>query len=518
MMRIATFLFGGDARSRLIGFSTVLGLAVLCMPVAGWSQEAPAASPKPTVATAPAAAGSGSAGTTNVLDFEQRLRAVEAKRVHRAPGIPAVKFARLEANVDKQQEQSRMLWVLVAAALVFFMQAGFLCLEVGFVQPHNVFITLSKNLVDWCVASLVFCGVSFGIMFGHSNGVIGIDLFSLKGMNVDGANSLGWVFVLFQLGFVGCAITIVSGALAERISFASYLWCSFFIALVLYPVFGHWVWGNGYFASNTPWLAEKGFIDFAGSTVVHSVGGWISLIGVWMVGPRLGRFAADGTPQDLKVYNMPLVALGALVLWVGWWGFNGGSAMELSDVVGKVIINTNIAGTAAGISGFFYAYYFQERRAVLEKFVGALLGGLVAATASSHIISPTGAAVIGFAAGIIHNIAFEKLLDWQLDDPVGAIPVHLACGVWGTLCVGLFGDLDAFGGRTRVDQLGIQIYGIIVCAIWCSVVSYGLFKMLHRTTGLRVSALAESEGVHIEGNIEQDEQGMNEAEIREMMG
>jgi len=237
------------------------------------------------------------------------------------------------------------VWVLVAAALVFLMQAGFKSLEVGMVRKLHIETVAIKNVIDWAVASLIFFLIGFGLMFGNSTyGIAGTDLFFNPDFaNVEGGNALGTIFFMFQLAFAGTAITIVSGAMSERTGFIPYMTATVFIAMLIYPVFGHWAWGNLFIDGNASWLADLGFIDFAGSTVVHSVGAWVSLAGLILIGPRIGRYNLDGSTREIKPFNIPYAALGMFLLWFGWWGFNGGSTLAFNESVGSIILNTNIS-------------------------------------------------------------------------------------------------------------------------------------------------------------------------------
>ena len=417
-----------------------------------------------------------------------------------------------------------MLWVLVAAALVFFMQAGFLCFEAGIVREKHAPGVAMKNVIDWIVVSLVFMVIGFGLMFGYSdNGFLGMSNFFLNGVGGDSeASNLGWVFYLYQLAFAGTALTIVSGAMAERTGFIPYLVGSIFIAAFIYPVFGYWVWGNAFNSGNSAWLADLGFMDFAGGTVVHSVGAWVALVGIWVAGPRLGRYNDKGEPRPFKSNNYALSVLGIIILWMGWWGFNGGSMLKFDNNVGMLIVNTNIAGAAAGFVAFFHCFFFQKKQYIYEKLLGGILGGLVAITACCNVITPESAFIIGAIAGVIHNYAFDLILiKFKLDDVVGAIPVHGFCGVFGTLAVALFGNQSALV-LPRFSQLGVQFLGIAVCFFWTVGTSFVMYSILKATVGLRVSPQEEIDGIKIggleeEGEETEDDIGLDEAALRELM-
>jgi Amt family ammonium transporter len=264
----------------------------------------------------------------------------------------------------------------------------------------------------------------------------------------------------------------------------------------VYPVFGHWVWGNGYLADNKPWLASLGFVDFAGSSVVHIVGGVASLVGVWFVGPRMGRFTSDGKRLPMPPYNLVWSAAGTLVLWLGWWGFNGGSTLALNGDVGSVIFNTNLAGAAAGTVAFAHSRLFQNGGSSAEKMMGGALAGLVAITANCHIVSATSAIAIGAIAGLLHNVAFDFLQN-RLDDVVGAVPVHAVGGVWGIIAVALFGRAEVLP-NAFLPQLGIQALGAAVCVLWTGANAFLAFSVLKAMVGIRVSPAQELHGVSFE--------------------
>ncbi|WP_109829290.1 ammonium transporter [Reichenbachiella versicolor] len=416
------------------------------------------------------------------------------------------------------------LWVLVSTALVFFMQAGFKAFEVGMVRTEHSNAVSIKNIIDWIVGSLIFLFVGFGVMFGKSHlGFIGSDLFFGIGIQDNPEGSpLGTIFFLFQIAFATTALTIVSGAMSERTGFIPYMTASAFIAIFIYPVFGHWVWGNLFYENNPAWLADLGFIDFAGSTVVHSIGAWVALVGIWMIGPRLGRFDENGKPVHFKSSSYSYSVLGLIILWLGWWGFNGGSQLALDKAVGDIILNTNIAGATAGLVAFFHCYWFQDRKDLYPKLLGGVIGGLVAITAPCAYVSHLDSLIIGAIAGLVHNYSFDFLLHkLKLDDPVGAIPVHGFCGVWGTLSVAFFGDLAA--DVSRLEQLGIQLLGVVVAFVFTTSTSFLMFALLKKTVGLRVSPQEEKTGFIIGGEKTEDENsedeidGMSEEELMKLI-
>lgn len=402
------------------------------------------------------------------------------------------------------------IWVLICAALVFFMQAGFLVFELGLVRAKNATMVALKNVGDWAVVSIAFFFVGFALMFGPSiDGWIGADFFAMANfepliaappehaVEEGGARHLGWAFVVFQLAFCGTAATIVSGAMAERTGFRAYILFAVVLGGLIYPVFGHWAWGSLFLGpGNAGWLEELGFHDFAGSSVVHGVGAWASLVGVWCVGPRLGRYAADGSIQAMDSHSLGWSALGTLMLWFGWWGFNGGSALGMNSNVALIIFNTNLAAASAGVVGFLHAVYVQKGRNVEEKVLGSVLGGLVAVTACCDVVTPGGALVVGAVAACVHNMSHEWVVrTWRLDDVVGAVAVHGFCGVWGCLAVALLGRLPE--GVGRGEQLMVQIIGVLACFAWVSLMSLVTLRILRPWVGLRVDAMHEIQGTSL---------------------
>jgi len=383
------------------------------------------------------------------------------------------------------------LWILIAAALVFFMQAGFKVLETGLVKTeHRTGIGI-KNLMDWVAGSLAFFLLGFGAMFGHSySGFIGVDLFFGSGFE----DPFNYIFFIFQLAFAGTALTIVSGAMSGRTALVPYFISSIFTALFIYPIFGHWAWGNLLIPDNKPWLAELGFMDFAGSTVVHSVGAWVGLVGIWIVGPRLGRFSAKGVIQPVKASDYSYSVLGLMILWLGWWGFNGGSTLSFDGSVAKIILNTNLAAAGACLTAYLHAMIFNKSENIIEKVIGGTLTGLVAITAGCNVVGPMNSIIIGLLAGVVHNLSFDLVSKkWKLDDPVGAIPVHGFGGAFGTLCVAIFGDSEMLV-HSRWMQLGIQFLGIAVCFVFTTVISFSLLSLVKKIFGLRLSPKQEMEG------------------------
>ena len=327
-----------------------------------------------------------------------------------------------------------------------FMQAGFLMLETGLSRLKNSINVAIKNLIDYLVGSFFFFIFGFGIMFGASfNGIFGTDLFYLENIN----SGQEYAFFLFQLAFMGTAATIVSGAIAERVKFHAYIIASVMISVLIYPVFGHWAWGGG-------WIQNLGFIDFAGSTVVHSVGGWVALAGVIVVGPRLDKFDKDGTPRKISGCDLPASVLGVFILWFGWFGFNGGSTLALTDLVPKILVNTSIAASSGGFSAIFISWMIHKKPSI-----NGTLGGLVAITASCNLVSPISSLLIGLGSGIV-VILIAYIMEYflKLDDVVGAFPVHGACGIFGTL---IFPFL--LPENNSVPFLP-QLQGVAICFLW----------------------------------------------------
>ncbi len=408
-----------------------------------------------------------------------------------SPESVAALAAQLSNRVDT-------VWILLCAALVFFMQAGFLCFEVGAVRAKNGGGIAMKNIIDWMMASAGFFVIGFGIMFGVSHfGLIGSGFWLGGGLEFVGQGGWGYTFFLFQLVFAGTALTIVSGAMSERTGFVTYLLASLIMGLVIYPVFGHWVWGTAIHESNTSWLANLGFMDFAGSSVVHLVGASVGLVGITMLGPRIGRYDAEGNLVEFEGSSFPFMALGVFILWTGWIGFNGGSQLAIDDGVPLIIVNTNLAAAFAGLSAFVHAWHAHDRQQLSEKFLGGILGGLVAITACCNVVTPLGAVAVGLIAGVVHNIGFDLIIKrWKLDDPVGAVPVHGICGIFGCLSVALFGQQELLA-HPRLTQLGIQIIGCLACIAWTGTTAYVMFALLRRFVGLRVSFEEELTGVTI---------------------
>ena len=395
----------------------------------------------------------------------------------------------IESKIAEVQTHADYVWTLVAAFLVFFMQAGFAMVEAGLTRCKNTVNILMKNLMDFSVGSIAFWAIGFGIMFGVTNGFFGTDGFFFSDFAKDGDT---WVFAfwMFQVVFAATAATIVSGAMAERTKFVGYLIYSAVVSAIIYPVFGSWAWGSLFHGSG--WLEGLGFIDFAGSSVVHSVGGWAALAGAIVLGPRIGKYTPDGKPRAIPGHNLTLAALGTFILWFGWFGFNPGSTTAAIKDTALIAVNTNLAAAAGAIGAMFTAWTVFKKPEATMTFNGAL-AGLVAITSPCANVSPLSAVILGLAAGILvvfSVIFFDKVA--KVDDPVGAISVHGVCGAWGTLAAGIF-DINGFSWSV----VGIQALGVLACFAWAFTTAFILFKIIQKTIGLRVSKEEELEGLDV---------------------
>ncbi|HEY9888890.1 MAG TPA: ammonium transporter [Candidatus Obscuribacterales bacterium] len=388
-----------------------------------------------------------------------------------------------------------ILWVLMSAILVFLMQAGFLCLEAGSARSKNTINVVIKNITDFGISVLCFWLFGYALMFGDSHfGWVGTSAFAPE---VGQGEMWLVVFFLFQAMFCSTAVTIVSGAVAERMRFSSYLAIALLVSGFVYPLFGHWVWGGLERGELTGWLGQLGFVDFAGSTVVHSVGGWVSLAAVILVGPRIGRFSRKRRRPLLVGYDFPLALLGTLLLWLGWFGFNGGSVLALNAQVPGIIANTVLAGSAGLVAPILLSL-LQKQKLQVTAVMNGSLAGLVAITANCHVVTAHAAIAIGAIGALCMLLAEAQLARWQIDDVVGAIPVHLAAGIWGTLAVALFGDLELLGtGLNRYTQLGIQVVGIVTAGLWAFGLTFFLLWLINRRWPLRVRRRDEHIGLNV---------------------
>lgn len=388
------------------------------------------------------------------------------------------------------------VWVLIAAFLVFFMQAGFGMVEAGLIQAKNAGNVLMKNFLDFALGSIAFFLVGYAFMFGKGNGFIGLSGFGLVGAENPSGVPLH-AFWFFQVCFCGAAATIVAGGMAERMKFPAYLIYTVVVSALVYPVIGHWAWGGG-------WLADLGFGDFAGSTVVHLTGGSIALVGTIMLGPRIGKFGPDGRPRALPGHNIPLAVLGVFLLWFGWFGFNPGSTLAVGDgqAIALVAVNTNLAACAGAVSAMALAWVMFGKPD-LTMTMNGVLAGLVAVTAPCAWIAPWAAIVTGLVGGAIVVLGVVLLDRLHIDDPVGAVPVHAMNGVWGTVAVGLFGEKALglardgllYGGGFA--QLGVQLLGLVSGGAFAMATMAVVFAVIGKTVGLRVTREEELRGLDI---------------------
>lgn len=388
------------------------------------------------------------------------------------------------------------MWILLAAFLVMFMQPGFAMVEAGFTRSKNTANILMKNFADFAIGSIVFWLMGYTLMYGEDiGGFLGkIDLF-FSSDDIDGVP--GQASLLFQTVFAATAATIVSGAMAERTKFGSYLIFSLVITAFIYPISGHWVWGGGWLSSR-----EIPFHDFAGSTVVHSVGAWVGLTGAFLVGPRIGKYTSDGKPRAIPGHNLIFGALGVFILWFGWFGFNPGSQLaaageDNASAIAHIAVTTNLAAAAGALTALFLTWIVYKRPGLSLTLNGAL-AGLVGITAGCDIVSPGGAIIIGIIAGtvLVFGVSLvDKVL--KIDDPVGAISVHGLAGATGTILVGFFATDGGlfYGGGTGL--LVTQLIGVIAIAAWALGTGFILFSILKYTVGIRVSRKIEEEGLDV---------------------
>jgi len=401
----------------------------------------------------------------------------------------------LQAEIETVQTNANILWTLVAAALVFWMQAGFAFVESGFTRAKNAAHIMMKNLLDMSMGAVAFWAIGFGLMFGVSNGLTGGDHFFLSPDNGTADGQWQYTFWMFQVVFAATAATIVSGAMAERTKFSGYLIYSIFISMLIYPIFGHWAWGNLLIGDNPAWLAGLGFIDFAGSTVVHSVGAWAALAGAIVVGPRLGKYSKDGRPRAIPGHNLSMAALGVFILFLGWFGFNGGSTTTADGSVSRIIVNTFLAACCGAVLAMLVSWT-KFGKPDIGMALNGTLAGLVGITAPCATVTPLGAVIIGAIAGVIvvYSVLFFDRI--KVDDPVGAISVHGVCGAWGTIAAALLHE-NLFLGL-EYDLMGtlmIQLLGVAVAFGWTFTTAFILFKIIAVTVGLRVSEQEEIEGL-----------------------
>ena len=392
------------------------------------------------------------------------------------------------------------VWMMVCTALVFFMHLGFSFLEIGLTRQKNTINILFKNVFIICVGLLLYCLGGFNLMYpGFEEGSAGIFKFAGFGITAPeggmtaayaGGGYTWWTDFLFQGMFAATAATIVSGAVAERIKLTSFMVFTVLYVGLVYPIVGAWKWGGGF-------LDGMGFHDFAGSTLVHSVGGWAALIAIWLLGARIGKFDENGKPRVIAGHNIPLATAGVLILWLGWFGFNGGSVLSADPALTSLtLVTTCLAAAAGGVAAFVFSQILYKNFD-LTMFLNGILGGLVGITAGADQMTPTDAILIGAIAGVIIVLAVAMVDRLRLDDPVGAVAVHLICGIWGTLAVGLFGAMAS------TDQFLTQLTGVAIVGAFCLATSFIILFTIKKTMGLRVSEKEEIEG------LDEHEHGMS---------
>lgn len=397
------------------------------------------------------------------------------------------------------------VWVLICAALVFFMEAGFAMLEAGFVHSRNSLNIIMKVLMDCTVGLIGYFLCGFALMYGVDKfGLLGLSGFFLQGdFEHLGLRIPMYAFWLFQATFAIAMATIVSGAVAERMKFSPYLVFSLLATVLIYPIAGHWVWSSG------GWLNQLGMMDFAGSAVVHSLGGWSSLAAVLVLGPRRGKYNKDGSMNVMPGHNLPLAALGAFILWFGWFGFNPGSTLSgLDSNIARIAVNTNLAAAAGGTAAALFTL-FRYGKADPSMAINGSLGGLVAITAGCAYVEPLSSLVIGAIAGILIVVAVPFFDKMRADDPVGAIAVHGVCGTFGTLAVGIFSEKGGLLYGGGLELLGVQALGVLTISLWGFAATYALFYAMKKAVGIRVTADEELEGLDL---AEHGMSGYNEIE------
>ena len=391
------------------------------------------------------------------------------------------------------------VWMMLCTALVFFMHLGFSLLEIGLTRQKNTINILFKNVFIICTGLLLYCLAGFNLMYPGDFNLIGDGVLGFAGFGITApeggmtaAYASGgytwWTDFLFQGMFAATAATIVSGAVAERIKLTSFMLFTVIYLALVYPIVGSWQWGGGFLSSFSIGKAE-GFYDFAGSTLVHGVGGWAALVAIWLLGARIGKFDENGKPKVIKGHNIPLATAGVLILWLGWFGFNGGSVLSADPAsTSLTLVTTCLAAAAGGMAAFVFSQILYKNFD-LTMFLNGILGGLVGITAGADQMSPTDAILVGAIAGIIIVLAVALVDKLRLDDPVGAVAVHLICGIWGTLAVGLFGAMAS------LDQFLVQLSGVAIVGAFCTLSSFIILFTIKKTMGLRVSEQEEVEGL-----------------------
>ncbi len=388
------------------------------------------------------------------------------------------------------------IWVTISACFVFFMQAGFICYEVGFVQAKNAVSVAIENILSFIITTLVFCTVGFALMFGPSlHGLAGADYWFLNNLDIS-ANSLKFAFVFFQLMFAGTAVTIFAGSMSERTKLTTLLLAAIVMAGVIYPLFGHWVWG-GNFTAQEVWLEKLGFMDFAGATVVHATAGWFALAGIIIVGRRHSVYTAEGKFQKIGRSNIPFAALGTFILWFSWFGFNGGSLLKFDLRIGQILLNTNFAAASGVVGAVLTSRLCLRKKNYLEAIFSGALGGLVAITAGSNILSFLDSLLVGFISGCVVILSTNLLEQLGLDDAVGAVPIHAFCGATGTILLAVLAKPEYLATGSNIAQLKIQIGVVIVNFLWSFIGGLITFYLLNKTIGLRVTLEEEKKGLNI---------------------
>lgn len=396
-------------------------------------------------------------------------------------------------EIEGVQYAMDTLWVILAAVLVFFMQAGFAMVESGFTRSKNAVNIMMKNMMDLSIGVISFWLIGFGIMFGVGNAFMGTSGFLVDASKVESYASLAWSSVpvyaafFFQSVFAATAATIVSGAVAERAKFSAYLVISVLLTTIIYPISGHWGWGGGF-------LGDFGFTDFAGSTLVHSVGGWAALAAVIVLGPRKGKYTADGKARAIPGHNIPLATLGVLILWMGWFGFNAGSTMAADTSIGLIALTTVLSAAAASLTAFSLTF-LKFKRADVGMTLNGALAGLVGITAGCANLTPTGALITGVVSGAVVLMSVEIFEKLRIDDPVGAISVHGVVGAVGTLMVGLLDGENGLLYGGSFELMKGQLIGVVSVGVWAFGVSFLLFKIVDKVIGLRVPEEVELEGL-----------------------
>ncbi len=391
--------------------------------------------------------------------------------------------------------------LFISTALVFFMQAGFACLESGFARVKNTLNVIMKNYSDMAFGIIIYWMVGFGFMFGNNpSGFIGLSDFFF-----DGSSSTSYATFLYQAMFATTAATIVSGAVAERMTYRSYVFISILIVSLIYPIAGSWIWNP------TGWLHQLGFIDFAGSTAVHSLGAWVALAGISVLGARIGRFSRKGAVHDIPGHNLILVALGAFILWFGWFGFNAGNAINGVNDLGKILTNTFLSASASVVSTLSIML-LSKQPILMTRTINSGLAGLVAMTAGAATMEPIFALITGSIASIIMITGEKVLLKLRLDDVVGAIPVHGFAGAWGTLAAGLFYHTDLF----NLKRIFIQLIGIGTIFIWGFCLSWLCFQLIKKLLGLRQKPIYEQRGLDYSEHHEKAYSGLQQELFKEV--